>query len=66
MNAGNFIALYSSLRNDNKTAAFLQQSLRTKKLSLKERNVCDGMRDKSCCARNITYDEPEEVNKFWR
>jgi len=66
LNAGNYIALYSSLCNNNKTAAFLQQFLRTKKLSLKEKNMCDGMRDKSCHSRNIMHDEPKVMSKFWR
>lgn len=65
VNVGNFIALNSLFCSSNKTA-FLQHTLRTKKKLLKERDMLDGMTDKSFYARNITLDEPKVVNKFQR
>lgn len=33
-------------------------------LYLKERNACELMKDKNCCARNVTWDESRVVNNF--
>lgn len=64
VNAGIFTTLNSLLCNSNKTSAFLYQILRTKKSSLKNREMCDGMTCKSFYTRNITPGEPKVVNKL--